>query len=164
MILLGKICLYQYYFWQVYLNLLLLLLLLLTVFCLVLFVCLFPLFFCFFFFFFFCNCILGCMTRRGVAMRLNRWLFPSVLPSWGPIWSTVPRPGACSTGKSGAVGVCPEEGHKDDQRAEAPPMKKNWGGWACLVWRREGSRETSLQPFSTYEDLMSQRETMYMGR
>lgn len=51
MILLGKICLYQYYFWQVYLNLLLLLLLLLTVFCLVLFVCLFPLFFFFFFLF-----------------------------------------------------------------------------------------------------------------
>lgn len=80
MILLGKICLYQYYFWQVYLNLLLLLLLLLTVFCLVLFVCLFPLFFFFFFSF---SSVLPVWIRSG-AKFVSHWAY------W---WQTrCPRP------------------------------------------------------------------------
>ena len=27
------------------------------------------------------------------------------------------------------------------------PMKTGWRTWGCSAWRREGSRETSLQPF-----------------
>ena len=29
------------------------------------------------------------------------------------------------------------------------PMKKGWGSWACLVWGKEGSGETSLRPSKT---------------
>ena len=43
----------------------------------------------------------------------------------------------------GAVGAGPEEGHKDDLRAGAPLL------WGCSGWRREGCRETLMQPFST---------------
>ena len=31
------------------------------------------------------------------------------------------------------------------------PMKKGWGSWDCLTWRREGSREISLQSFNTWK-------------
>ena len=32
-------------------------------------------------------------------------------------------------------------------------MRKGWGDWACLVWRREGSGGTSLWPSSTWSDI-----------
>jgi len=38
-------------------------------------------------------------------------------------------------------------------------MKKSWGGWACSAWRKEGSGETSLQPFSTWGELINRRES-----
>ena len=37
------------------------------------------------------------------------------------------------------------------------PMRKGWGNWACLVWRREGSGETSLRPSSTWRERINRR-------
>jgi len=47
-------------------------------------------------------------SREAWPTGQERWLSPSVLPLWGPIWSTTFRPGAPST-RYGAVGVGPEE-------------------------------------------------------
>jgi len=35
---------------------------------------------------------------------------------------------------------------------------EGWGSWACLARRREGARETSLRPSSTWRKLISRRE------
>ena len=34
----------------------------------------------------------------------------------------------------------------------------SWGNWACLAWRREGSRETSLQPSNIWKEDINRRE------
>jgi len=39
------------------------------------------------------NSILGCLNTEAAAGRGRRWSF-STPHSWGPIWSTVPKPGA----------------------------------------------------------------------
>jgi len=41
-------------------------------------------------------------------------------------------------------------------------MKKGWGNWTCLAWRREGSRETSLWPSSTYGDPREDGEGLFV--
>ena len=69
----------------------------------------------------------------------------SCLPSRRPTWSTVSRPGAPSTRKMWSCWKSLEENHKDDQSAVAPLLQRGWGSWGCTVWRREGSKETSLQ-------------------
>jgi len=56
----------------------------------------------------------------------------------------------------------PRDGHKDAQRAGAPLMKKGGGRWACSVWRREGSGETSLRPSSTWRELISGRGSDFL--
>ena len=38
--------------------------------------------------------------------------------------------------RHGAVGVCPEEGHKNDPRGGTPLL------WGCAEWRREGFEVT----------------------
>jgi len=43
-------------------------------------------------------------------------------------------------------------------------MKKGWENWTCLVWRREGSGETSLQPSSAGKELTSRRGTIFLHR
>jgi len=62
-------------------------------------------------------CVLSCI-KRGLASRV--WevtvLHYSAL---GPIRSFASRPGPPVQKKCGAVGVGPEEGHEDDQRATA---------------------------------------------
>ena len=79
-------------------------------------------------------------------------------PSIGPIWSTVPRPGAPSTGRmwsscSGSRGG-PLRWSED---CSTSPMRKGWGNWACLAWRGEVSGKTSLQPSSTWREHINSR-------
>ena len=37
------------------------------------------------------------------------------------------------------------------------PMRKGWGNWDCLAWRREGSGETSLRPSSTWRECINRK-------
>ena len=37
------------------------------------------------------------------------------------------------------------------------PVKKGWGNWACLAWRREGTGETSLWPSSTWRENINRK-------
>ena len=39
----------------------------------------------------------------------------------------------------------------------APPVMKGWGNWACLAWRREGCRETSLWPPNIWKEHINRR-------
>jgi len=61
-----------------------------------------------------------------------------------------------------AVGMGLEEGHEDDQRAEAPLSWRKTERWACLVWRREGFGESSLQPSALQESLQGGELTFNM--
>jgi len=36
-------------------------------------------------------------------------------------------------------------------------MRKGWGNWACLAWRREGSQETPLWPSNIRRELINRR-------
>ena len=69
------------------------------------------------------NSILGCINRGMAAERergLTFLLHPCEVPSevlCPGLWP--PTQEGC-----GAVGVGPEEGHKDDQRAGAPPLQR----------------------------------------
>lgn len=59
------------------------------------------------------------------------------------------------------AGSSPEESHEDDRRGWSTSlMKKSWKSWACLAWRRKGSRETSLLS-STWRELTSRRGTNF---
>jgi len=49
----------------------------------------------------------------------------------------------------GTVGLAPEEDYEDDQRAGAPLLRRQTEGVGHLAWRKEGSGETSVWPFST---------------
>jgi len=48
--------------------------------------------------------------------------------------------------RHGAVGAGPEEGHENDPRAGTPLLCGIADSWGCSAWRREGSKETLLEP------------------
>ena len=84
-----------------------------------------------------CILILGCI-KRSVASR-SREGSPSALhcSSEGPIWSTLSSSGLPSSRKMRSY--CRESsgglrGWWGDQ--SICPMRKSWGSWACLAWRR----------------------------
>jgi len=62
-------------------------------------------------------------TVSRIASKMGWWagrrkgLFPSALPSWGPIWSATSRSGAPVQEGCRAVGAGPENGHENNQRA-----------------------------------------------
>ena len=75
------------------------------------------------------NCILGCI-RRGVVRRARK--SPHEVPSGIlHLGLTPPKQETCR-----AVGVGPEEGHKNDQRAGAPLLQRQAEG-VGLVWPGE---------------------------
>ena len=41
-------------------------------------------------------------------------------------------------------------------------IKKGWENWTCSFWRRECSRETTLQPCSTCSKLINRRGTNFL--
>ena len=53
--------------------------------------------------------------------------------------------------RRGTFGMCPEE------HWSTSPMRKGWGHWACLAWRREGCGETSLWPSSTWRESINRK-------
>ena len=42
------------------------------------------------------------------------------------------------------------------------PCVRGWGSWVCSAWRREGSGETSLQPSSTWRELISRKGSNFL--
>jgi len=106
--------------------------------------------------------ILG-YIKRGMAAGRGRGLSPSALPLWGPSWSATCRPGAPSTRRKWSCwsGSRVEPwGYSEGWNTS--PMRKGWERWTCLVWRREGSKETSLWPFSAWGEFISTRGTNFL--
>ena len=73
----------------------------------------------------------------------GRFSFPSTVPWWGLIWSTVCSSGLPSSRKmrsywresSGGL-----RGWWGDWSIS--PTRRGWGNWACSAWRREGCEGT----------------------
>ena len=100
--------------------------------------------------------------QRGGSWA-GRGLLPSALPSWGSIRSTASRPGAPSTGRMWSSWSRPRGwSQRWLEGWSTSPIEKGWGKWACSVWRRESSGETSLWPSSTWGDLVSRRENNFL--
>ena len=94
---------------------------------------------------------------RGWPAGRGRWLCPSPPLLWGPIWSTASRPGAPSTGRMWSSCSGSRGGPLWSEGWNTSPMKKGWRNWDCLAWRKEGSRETSLWPSSTWRERINRR-------
>ena len=84
-------------------------------------------------------------TRNGWRGR-RRWLSPSALPllqyciqAWGPQHKKNVE----------LLEQVQRRAMKVIRELEHLSCEKGWGSWACSAWRREGSRETSLQPFNS---------------
>ena len=79
--------------------------------------------------------------------------------------STTSRPGATSTRKTWS---CPSRSRGGPQRqskgCSISPMKKGWGSWVWSAWRKECSRETSLQPSTTWRVCISSWRTYFLHR
>jgi len=89
--------------------------------------------------------------KKGWPAGRGRWLCPSTQLLWGPICSTASRPGAPSRERMWSSWRGSRGGPlRWSEGWSTSPMRKGWGNWACLVWRREGSGETSLWPSSTW--------------
>jgi len=88
----------------------------------------------------------------------GKWLSPTTLPLWGPIWSKASKPGAPSTGRMQSCWNGSRGGPwRWPEDWSTCPVKKGWGDGACLAWRREVSKETLLWPCSTWRELTSKR-------
>ena len=48
-------------------------------------------------------------------------------------------------------------GVKGHEPVASSPVKNGWGSWACLAWRREGSRGILLGYSSTWRELINRR-------
>ena len=92
--------------------------------------------------------------KKGVAsMERERWLSLCAQLLWGPIWSTSTRPGASSTRKAQNSWYKSRGGPlRWSEGCSTSATKKGWGNWACGAWKREGSRETSVWPSSTWRE------------
>jgi len=77
------------------------------------------------------------MQKQHSIPTRGKGLSPSALPLWGPICSTVSRPGPPSTGKMcswwrGSRGW--PQGWSEGWSTSL--IKKGWGSWACSAWKR----------------------------
>lgn len=85
---------------------------------------------------------------------------PLFSPHETPIWNTVSRLGPPAQKECEIVGSNPEDNHEEAQRAGASLLwRKAARSWACLAWRIEGTGEISLQPSSTWRDLINGSRT-----
>jgi len=80
----------------------------------------------------------GTLWRVWPAGR-ERFSFPSTLPQWGCIWSTVSSSGLPTSRKMRNYWRESSGGIRGWLRDwSISPMRKGWGSWTSLAWRNEG--------------------------
>ena len=99
------------------------------------------------------SCILGCINRR-MASREQGGDRPPLLCPYEALSGAL-CPGLGSTVQEGC-GSCWSRSRGGPLRCSegwnTSPVRKRWGSWACLAWRREGSGTTSLWPPRAYRE------------
>lgn len=83
------------------------------------------------------------LHQKRAGQRGQASYYPLLLclhEAWSGL-STAPRFWALSKRRGRTVGADPEEGQKDDQRAEVPLLRRQVESWAGSTWKREGSGE-----------------------
>ena len=106
----------------------------------------------------------ACSPERQQYPELHAGLYPGQRGKWGdysnllwgPIWSTAARLRAQSLLQIQRTPQWQSEGWS------ISPLRKGWGSWACLAWRREGSRGTSLLLSSSSEEFINLTETDFL--
>jgi len=102
----------------------------------------------FLFFFLFLLTWLGCI-KGSAASRLREVLLPLCCALWGLTWSTASRCGVLGTGETWTCWSASRQGpQKGSKGWNTSPTRTGWESWDCSAWRREGSRETQVWPFS----------------
>lgn len=90
-------------------------------------------------------------SRILVSQIVSNYMYVKILQNLPKIWC----PG---------LGLPAHEGPEGPQRWpkswSTSLMEKGWGSWACLAWRSEGSRESSLRP--SRRELSCRRKTVFL--
>lgn len=90
-------------------------------------------------------------SRILVSQIVSNYMYVKILQNLPKIWCP-------SLGLPAHEG--PEGPHRWPKSWSTSLMKKGWGSWACLVWRSEGSRESSLRP--SRRELSCRRKTVFL--
>jgi len=99
------------------------------------------------------ECLLGQRVAISHEIYLPRFFCPEDL-----VHCTASRPGAPSTGRMWSSWSGSRGGPlRWSEGWSTSPMRKGWGNWACLAWRREGLGETSLWPSGTWREHINRK-------
>ena len=107
--------------------------------------------------------LLGCIPS-SVASRVSEGILPLCSALLRPPGSTASSPGVPSARQTGSCWSGARGGTRERSEGWNPSAaEKGRESWGCPAWRREGSGETFLRPFSTERGLVTETGTEFLA-